>query len=148
MNDHHVIRRGALLALCQFDAGREGDPDLVRDGLLGGGIDERLADAAMALAAESWAAREDMDALIAPLTADWPRHRQPLVDRCVLRLAAFEITSGRVPPKVAITEAIELVREFSTADSPRFVNGVLDRLWHDAAEAQPDETSTTTGEPS
>ncbi len=144
MNDHHVIRRGALLALCQFDSGRDDDLDSVREGLLAAEIDERLVDAAMSLATDTWSAREEVDRLIAPLTTDWPRHRQPLLDRCVLRLAAWEISSERVPPKVAINEAIDLVREFSTADSPRFVNGVLDRLWHDAPD--PVKTSPLPGD--
>ncbi|MCP4759012.1 MAG: transcription antitermination factor NusB [Planctomycetes bacterium] len=134
MNDHHVVRRGALLALCQFESGREDENDTVREGLLAADISERLVDEAMGFAIDVWSARESMDDLIRPLTTEWPRHRQPLLDRCLLRLAAFEISSSRVPPKIAINEAIELAREFSTAESPRFVNGVLDRLWHETPE--------------
>jgi transcription antitermination protein NusB len=50
------------------------------------------------------------------------------VDRNIIRLAIHEITSGQTPPKVAIDEAIELAKTFSTENSPSFVNGVLDAV--------------------
>ncbi|MGH7179274.1 MAG: transcription antitermination factor NusB, partial [Tepidisphaeraceae bacterium] len=46
----------------------------------------------------------------------------------ILRLAVYELTSGAVPPKVAIDEAIELAKTYSTENSPAFVNGVLDAV--------------------
>lgn len=139
MNDLHEIRRGALLAICQFDAGRDDEPETVREGLLSGEVPERLVDAATALAIDAWNGRAETDAVIAELATDWPLHRQPCVDRALLRLAAWELRSGRVPAAVAIDEAVELAREFSTEHSPRFVNGVLDayrqRLEDATAEA-------------
>jgi N utilization substance protein B len=130
MNDLHEIRRGALLAMCQFDAGRHDDADSVRDGLEAANVESRLIDAAMVLAEDAWSAREETDSTTKVLMSEWPIHRQPVVDRAVIRLAAWEIRSGRVPPRVAIDEAVELAREFSTEKSPSFVNGVLDRYWH------------------
>lgn len=62
---------------------------------------------------------------LAPL---WPPNRMPAVDRAILRLATWELLNTPTPPKVVIDEAIELARAFSTADSPRFVNGVLDTI--------------------
>jgi N utilization substance protein B len=51
------------------------------------------------------------------------------VDRSILRLAAYEILfRDDIPPKVAIDEAIELAKRFGTADSHRFINGILDRI--------------------
>jgi N utilization substance protein B len=50
------------------------------------------------------------------------------VDRSILRLAVWELTSGQTPPKVVIDEAIELAKSFSTEQSPAFVNGVLDAV--------------------
>ena len=43
-----------------------------------------------------------------------------------MRVAVTEMIEGRVPPKVAVNEAIEIAREYGGADSPKFVNGVLD----------------------
>ena len=79
-----------------------------------------------------WKGRLEADAHIEPLTPEWPIHRQPLVDRNILRLARHEILTGMTPPIVAIDEAIELARLFSAEKSPAFVNGVLDKLFHDA----------------
>jgi|TARA_B100001971_G_C18138988_1_gene509286 N utilization substance protein B len=138
VNDLHEIRRGALLAICQFDAGRDDEPDTVRDGLLAGGVPERLLEPATELANDAWTGRTESDAVIATLAADWPIHRQPCVDRGLLRLAAWEMRSGRVPTAVAIDEAIELAREFSTEDSPAFVNGVLDAYRQHLEASTPD----------
>ena len=53
----------------------------------------------------------------------------PAVDRAVLRLGLYELLwSEDVPPAVAIDESVELVKDLSTDDSPRFVNGVLGRI--------------------
>ncbi len=70
--------------------------------------------------------RETIDALIERIAPQWPPRRQPAVDRCILRLAVWELTTQATPPKVVIDEAIELAKEFSTEQSPAFVNGVLD----------------------
>lgn len=137
MNDLHEIRRGAMLALCQFDAGRDDDPESVRGGLLAGDVPERLIEDATALAHDAWNGRAESDALIATLSTEWPIHRQPCVDRGVLRLAAWEMRSGRVSAAIAIDEAVELAREFSTEQSPKFVNGVLDAYRQALEDAPP-----------
>ena len=126
MNDLHEIRRGALLAMCQLDAGREDEPETIRDGLAAGEVPDRLIEAAIALATDAWTARSASDQAIGELAVNWPIHRQPVVDRALLRLAFWEIRTQRVPHAVAIDEAVELARVFSTKDSPQFVNGVLD----------------------
>jgi len=60
------------------------------------------------------------------LSPDWRPERQALVDRNILRLAAYEIDCvDSVPDVVAINEAVELAKKFSSADSGKFVNGVL-----------------------
>ena len=66
--------------------------------------------------------------MLARIAPQWPPKRMPAVDRAILRLGAWEILNTPVPPKVAIDEAIEISRAFSTSDSPRFVNGVLDAV--------------------
>jgi transcription antitermination protein NusB len=59
------------------------------------------------------------------LATGWTLPRMPRVDRNVLRIAVFEIDHGEVPDAVAVSEAVQLVSELSTEDSPGFVNGVL-----------------------
>jgi N utilization substance protein B len=72
---------------------------------------------------------ERLDALIAEHARGWSLDRMPVVDRNLLRIAAYEITEVEdVPPAVAIAEAVELAKELSTDDSPNFINGVLSAL--------------------
>ncbi len=54
--------------------------------------------------------------------------RMPAVDRNILRLAVYEMTHGGTPAPVAIDEALELARKFSSEESVQFVNGVLDAI--------------------
>ena len=71
----------------------------------------------------------DIDTLIAGYADRWAIRRMPVVDRTVLRMALFELLWGDdIPVPVAINEAVELVKELSTDDSGRFVNGLLGRI--------------------
>lgn len=73
--------------------------------------------------------REEIDELIASYAQGWTIDRMPNVDRALLRLSAWEILhNDEVPAAVAIDEAVELAKEYSTDDSGRFVNGVLGRI--------------------
>jgi N utilization substance protein B len=123
------IRRCALQALYQFDSGAADRPDDVRASLEESPGDERAHADGFALACAAWEMREEADRSVAAITPDWPTHRQPVVDRNLLRLAYYEMASGRTPPKVVINEAVELAKEFSTERSPMFINGVLDKLY-------------------
>jgi N utilization substance protein B len=123
------IRRCAVQALYQFDAGNAESDDIVRASLEDSPGDLESHKRGLELAKEAWAVRDQADAAVAALSPDWPTHRQPAVDRSILRLAHYEMSSGKTPPKVAINEAVELAREFSTEKSPMFINGVLDRVF-------------------
>lgn len=66
------------------------------------------------------------DAIVARYARDWDPDRMPVVDRILLHIALHEIAaSGDVPHGVAINEAVDLARIYSTEDSPRFLNGLL-----------------------
>lgn len=70
-----------------------------------------------------------IDELIAQYAVGWPLDRMPAVDRNILRLGAFElIWQDSTPDPVVLDEAVHLAKEFSTDDSPAFVNGLLGRL--------------------
>lgn len=76
-----------------------------------------------------WQHRDRLDATIGEVAENWEVRRMAVVDRNVLRLASFELLFlDDVPPKVAINEAIDLAKRYSTADSGAFVNGILDRI--------------------
>ncbi len=73
--------------------------------------------------------RAEIDAILSAATQNWELHRMALVDRNILRLAAHELLRKEdVPAKVAINEAIELGKRFSTQQSGSFINGILDRI--------------------
>jgi transcription antitermination protein NusB len=85
--------------------------------------------------------RDELDRLIEGASRSWTMARMPVVDRNLLRLGLFEILhDDDVPTPVAIDEAVELAKELSTDDSPRFINGVLAALAD--AHAAPDAAPT------
>lgn len=139
------IRRCALQALYQFDAGSADTPEIVRDSLAQSAGDDDVHKKGFELAVRAWALHEEADAVVAKLAPDWPTYRQPVVDRNILRLAYFEITSPDTPPKVAINEAVELAKEFSTQKSPLFINGVLDKIYKSQREVDTASRDTPSG---
>ncbi|MBA2738282.1 MAG: transcription antitermination factor NusB [Nocardioidaceae bacterium] len=73
--------------------------------------------------------QERIDAVLAEFSVGWSLDRMPAVDRNLLRIGAYEVLLVEdVPDAVAISEAVNLARELSTDESPRFVNGVLARI--------------------
>jgi N utilization substance protein B len=73
--------------------------------------------------------RAELDALIRAAATNWELERMAVVDRNALRIGCFELLHGAdVPMKVAINEAIELAKRYSTDQSGAFVNGILDRI--------------------
>ncbi len=89
-----------------------------------------------------------IDELISEVAENWRLDRMAAIDRNILRIGAFEILySPDVPPKVAINEALELAKRYSTAQSSRFVNGILDRLQTAATTIEPETPKAAKGEP-
>ncbi len=76
--------------------------------------------------------REEIDAVIRKYSENWALERMPVLDRALLRIGTYELGwVPEVPTAVAITEAVELAKEYSTKDSGRFVNGLLARIAED-----------------
>ncbi|MBT7959300.1 MAG: transcription antitermination factor NusB [Akkermansiaceae bacterium] len=73
--------------------------------------------------------KESIDSMLAGLIQNYAPNRVAPVDRAILRLATFEITHCEdIPIKVSINEAVEIAKKFSTSESSRFINGVLDAI--------------------
>jgi N utilization substance protein B len=71
----------------------------------------------------------EIDAILSKYTENWDLRRMASVDRNILRLSAFEILSDHeTPVSVIIDEAIEIAKTYSTEDSGKFVNGILDKV--------------------
>lgn len=78
--------------------------------------------------------RERIDELLTSYAEGWTLQRMPAVDRNVLRLGVWELLyAGDVPGPVAVAEAMALVTDLSTDESPQFVNGVLGSILRDKA---------------
>ena len=76
--------------------------------------------------------RDTIDGLLRSAARNWDLERMAIVDRNALRIGCFELLfEDEVPMKVAINEAIELAKRFSTEASGSFVNGILDRIRRD-----------------
>jgi transcription antitermination factor NusB len=73
--------------------------------------------------------REEIDCLIKKYAKNWDLERMAVVDRNVIRLAAYEIlATPETPISVILDEAVEISKKYSTKDSSKFVNGILDKL--------------------
>ena len=73
--------------------------------------------------------RDEADAVIKKHAINWELHRIAAVDRNILRLAIFEMLHrDDIPPVVSINEAVDIAKKFSTQDSGKFVNGILDKV--------------------
>jgi transcription antitermination protein NusB len=76
--------------------------------------------------------RARIDELLASYAQGWALDRMPAIDRSALRIGVFELLyADDVPDAVAVSEAVALVRDLSTDDSPAFVNGVLGSMMRD-----------------
>lgn len=130
-------REIALQALYQFDlarkAGHASDGVKNLEAFVAGSTqDARVAEHARRLIDRVIAGAKELDARITATVEHWALGRIAAVDRSILRIALVELLEmEEVPPRVAIDEAIELAKKFSTAQSGAFVNGVLDRIYQD-----------------
>ncbi len=128
MTGKRKIREIALQVLFLWDAHGRDDEEMARQVTHDASDDPVVRVEAMKMASGAWTNREISDTWVERIAPQWPPRRQPGVDRNIIRLAIWELTSTDTPPKVVIDEAIELAKTFSTENSPGFVNGVLDAV--------------------
>jgi N utilization substance protein B len=86
--------------------------------------------------------RDEIDVYLSKLATNWTLPRMPVVDRNVLRLGAYEILFAETPSRVAVNESVVLAKRYGDKNSPRFVNGVLDRLMKDTDQPAKSETQS------
>ena len=85
----------------------------------------KISTRAAGLARGAWSNRESIDGILSEHSTSWRIARMPPVDRNILRLGIYELEHSEVPKAVVISEAVELAKQYSTAKSGAFVNGVL-----------------------
>jgi transcription antitermination factor NusB len=92
--------------------------------------DPSVCSLAMKWTKDCWSNLKECDGLIADAIIKWQLSRLSMVDKSILRLAVYQLKfCPDIPPRVAINEAIELAKKFSSEKSPSFVNGVLDAVY-------------------
>jgi transcription antitermination factor NusB len=102
-----------------------------------GGTPDEVRDFARELVRGSHEHRAEIDAHIQRVAEHWDLSRMAVIDRNILRIAIYELAHRPdVPPKVAINEAIELGKKYSTKNSGAFINGILDRVRSEIASGR------------
>src|SRR5438552_13800121 len=137
----HKAREAALQMLFAADLVRSDPSELTKnywDGLGETGIDDKTREFADRLVIGTLEKIESVDEIIRTRAEHWRIERMAIVDRNVLRLAVFEFLYEDTPATVAINEALEIARRFSTFEATQFINGILDAIKHDLDPASAD----------
>ena len=129
----HRAREAAVQMLYQWEVGRASMSDVGQTFWTGPAVSEPLGDDLQAfatrLATGVAGTVADLDPMITEAADNWRIERMNVLDRLILRLAIYEfLHEPETPAKVVINEALELARTFSTDDSVRFINGILDAV--------------------
>lgn len=135
MSSRRQGREQALQALYSIVVGHRDASDALSD-VLGdrSDIDHRSFVKDLVTGTLDYASEADI--AVAPLLAGWTLERLPTIDRLLLEMGTFELRCRpQTPAAVVINEAVELAKKFSTEDSNRFVNGVLNAVAKETGEA-------------
>ncbi len=128
-NTRREARELALRMLFQLDLGKQPVTEVLEAALAQSQLEGANRLYAEELVRGTLSHLAELDGRLSALTTDWASDRQATVDRNLLRLAAFELLYRPDAPVAAVVnEAVELAKKYSTAESGRFVNGVLGAL--------------------
>ena len=125
--DRKHARIAAMKLLYEWAMGGDGGRDTL-EGLLEIQPGENETDYMEALIEGVKGHAEELDALIEQYAIDWRAERLRKVDLTILRVAAYELVHTDLPTSVAISEAVEMARAYSTPESVPFINGVLGNM--------------------
>ena len=129
MGKRRKAREVALQLLYQLDVQGEGNPDPhLPEFWARHPVDREAREFAEILIRGTKLHEPKIDEMISQYAKNWELDRMAVVDRNILRQGIFELLWMDVPPKVAINEALEVAKKFSTHESSRFINGILDRI--------------------
>jgi transcription antitermination protein NusB len=128
MKQKRKTRQLAMQVLYLWDCQHQADRALGAQAVADGSDEADVREEAVQMAWDAWEFHAAADEWVSRLAPHWPVARQAAVDRAILRLAVWEMTHTITPPKVVIDEAIEMGKEYSTENSPGFLNGVLDAV--------------------
>ncbi len=125
-NSRRKAREIALKSLYQVDIASKNATDSLKDVLSENSVTEKLQIFATELVNGVIENKKQIDELIEKYADDYSLDRMAAIDRNLLRIAFFEILNLQdVPPAVAINEAVDLAKKFSTEESGAYINGIL-----------------------
>lgn len=128
----HLARKLVLQGLYAEETGQRPAEEVAETVITSDELNARSLEFARDLFSKVREQRAASDETIARLAANWDINRMALVDKIIIRMAITELSEmPDVPVKVVLNEAIELAKEFSTAESSSFVNGILDSYVRD-----------------
>ena len=142
MGSRRKARECALQMLFAADVSHARVDELVRTywaELGDADVEPAAQEFATRLAAGTLAHLAELDERIRSRAEHWRISRMAVVDRNILRLAVYEFTHEPTPRTVAINEALEIARRFSTYEATQFINGILDAIKRDLDEQHPQE---------
>jgi N utilization substance protein B len=142
MGSRRKARECALQMLFAADVAEMSSDDVVRSYWAELGepeLDDSAREFATRLATGTLANLELLDERIRSRAEHWRIPRMAVVDRNILRLAVYEFLYEPTPRTVAINEALEIARRFSTYEATQFINGILDAVKRDLDEQQPQQ---------
>lgn len=130
MRKRTKARECALQLLYQLDITRGDLQDSLKNYWVDNEQPQEIKEFATNIVEGTCQKKDQIDSLITKYAENWTIGRMAVVDRNILRLAAYELLySSDVPPKVCINEAVDLAKKFGDAESGKFVNGILDRIY-------------------
>jgi transcription antitermination protein NusB len=129
MGKRRRARESSLQILYQLEFNDIAIDDLLKDFAGQHKLKRETADYTYSLVNGVLKNKKDIDDLISSISVNWRMSRMAVIDRNILRIAAFElIYEENITPAVVINEAIEIAKKYSSEKSAKFINGILDAL--------------------
>ena len=129
MRKRTQAREYALQILYQIDVRNDPEDKILVDFWKNIETEPEISDFAAKLVIGTIRNKKKIDEMISKYASNWKLSRMAVIDRNVLRMAAYELLFCEdIPPKVSINEAVDLAKKFGDTESGKFVNGILDKI--------------------
>ena len=129
MRKRTQAREYALQILYQIDVRNDPEDKILVDFWKNIEAEPEVSDFAAKLVIGTIRNKKKVDETISKYASNWKLNRMAVIDRNVLRMAAYELLFCEdIPPKVSINEAVDLAKKFGDTESGKFVNGILDKI--------------------
>ena len=129
MRKRTQAREYALQILYQIDVRNDPEDKILVDFWKNIETEPEVSDFAAKIVIGTIRNKKKIDDMITKYASNWKLSRMAVIDRNVLRMAAYELLFCEdIPPKVSINEAVDLAKKFGDTESGKFVNGILDKI--------------------